>query len=217
MSEITYAFEDVQIPVLVDEPGGATETLLVLAPSAGGNRRSPILQKVAARMVADGARVARFDFPYRVRGKSMPDRMPVLMRCYTGVIERLREEFKPKTVLIGGHSMGGRTASMIVAEGASVEGLLLLGYPLHPAGQPEKLRDAHLPDIHVPTLCINGDRDDLCTKDLMEAAMPRLDKAFQMRWLTNVDHSLKPVTKARSAAEVDDEYLRMISDWRETL
>ena len=90
-------------------------------------------------------------------------------------------------MIIGGRSMGGRVASMLAAEGFSCDGLLLLAYPLHPAGQPERLRDAHLPSIKVPVLCINGTRDSLCQKDRMTRAIDGL--GWQMQWLEGKDHS----------------------------
>ena len=84
--------------------------------------------------------------------------------------------------------MGGRAASMLAADGFACAGLLLFAYPLHPAGQPEKLRIAHLPDIRVPVLCFNGTRDALCRRDLMERHVPA---AWNMQWLEGADHSLK--------------------------
>ena len=90
-------------------------------------------------------------------------------------------------MIIGGRSMGGRVASMLAAEGLACDGLLLLAYPLHPAGQPEKLRDQHLPSIKVPVLCINGTRDSLCQQDKMTRAIDGL--GWQMQWLEGKDHS----------------------------
>jgi predicted alpha/beta-hydrolase family hydrolase len=117
--------------------------------------------------------------------------MPKLQACITAVVARAREELDSKKLIIGGRSMGGRAASMLAAEGFKCDGLLLLAYPLHPAGQPEKLRDAHLPQIKVPVLCVNGTRDALCRRDLMDRAIANL--AWQMHWLEGKDHSF-PVT-----------------------
>jgi len=85
--------------------------------------------------------------------------------------------------------MGGRAASMLAADGYDADGLLLLAYPLHPEGQPEKLRDAHLPRITMPVLCINGTRDGLCTPALMERALTTVTAPWQMHWLEGADHS----------------------------
>jgi len=104
------------------------------------------------------------------------------------VIEKARQHTASgKKLIIGGRSMGGRVASMLAAEGFACNGLLLLAYPLHPAGNLEKLRDAHLPNIKVPVLCINGTRDPLCQKELMTKAIDGL--GWQMQWLEGKDDS----------------------------
>src|SRR6202007_875090 len=100
-----------------------------------------------------------------------PDPMPRLIETTRAVIAHARAELAPSRLIIGGRSMGGRAASMLAAEGFDAAGLLLLAYPLHPAGQPEKLRDAHLRKIRMPVLCFSGTRDPLCTRELMERAL----------------------------------------------
>ena len=143
-----------------------------------------------------GFGVVRFNFLYREQGSRAPDRMPRLQACLSAVIARARAELGNAKLIIGGRSMGGRVASMLAAEGFGCDGLLLLAYPLHPAGQREKLRAAHLPQIKAPVLCINGTRDALCDRILMERAIGNL--SWQMHWLEGKDHSF-PVT-----AEVGD-------------
>ena len=128
-----------------------------------------------------GLEVVRFNFPYRERGSKRPDPMPVLKGSIAQVVAG-------RNAIIGGRSMGGRAASMLAADGFPCRGLLLFAYPLHPAGQPEKLRVAHLPAIKVPVLCFNGTRDALCQRDLMEQHVP---PAWNMQWLEGGDHSLK--------------------------
>ena len=78
---------------------------------------------------------------------------------------------------------------MMAADGYAADGLLLLAYPLHPAGQPEKLRDAHLPKIRMPVLAFSGTRDPLCTRDLMEVALKTVTAPWDMRWIEGADHS----------------------------
>ena len=126
-----------------------------------------------------GLEVVRFNFPYREKGSQRPDPMPVLKDS----IAKLGAN-----AIIGGRSMGGRAASMLAADGFPCKALLLFAYPLHPAGQPEKLRVAHLGDIKVPVLCFNGTRDALCRRDLMEQHVP---PSWNMQWLEGADHSLK--------------------------
>jgi pimeloyl-ACP methyl ester carboxylesterase len=110
------------------------------------------IQSVAAALRARGLGVVRFNFLYREKGAGPPDSMPRLKQCLESVVAFVRKEIGPRRLLIGGRSMGGRAASMLASEGFGCDGLLLLAYPLHPAGKPEKLRDAHLPNIRVPVL-----------------------------------------------------------------
>lgn len=131
--------------------------------------------------------VVRFNFPYREKGSARPDPMPVLKQT---ILEIAKRERGSKKLLIGGRSMGGRAASMLAADGFDCDGLLLFAYPLHPAGQPEKLRDAHLSKIRVPVLCFNGTRDALCTRELMERAVAGLPN-WRMHWLEGAGHSFR--------------------------
>jgi hypothetical protein len=141
----------------------------------------------ASTLEARGIEVVRFNFPYRERGSKLPDRMPELKAAFAAVVEPLRGDRK---LILGGRSMGGRVATMLAADGFACDGLLLFAYPLHPAGKPEKLRDAHLPAIRVPVLCFNGTRDTLCTRELMDKALEKVTTRWEMNWLEGADHSL---------------------------
>ena len=154
--------------------------IFVCAHGAGGHKDDRGMLALAEALGGVGLEVVRFDFPYRERGSKRPDPMPVLKASIA--------KLSSPTSIIGGRSMGGRAASMLAADGFPCRGLLLFAYPLHPAGQPEKLRAAHLADIRVPVLCFNGTRDPLCRKDLMEKHVPA---AWDMQWLEGADHSLK--------------------------
>jgi predicted alpha/beta-hydrolase family hydrolase len=160
-----------------------SRVVFVFAHGAGGNRddRSMLAARDALR--ARGISTVRFNFLYKERGSGRPDAMPLLQETVSAVVARTREELRPELLIIGGRSMGGRAASMLAADGFACDGLLLLAYPLHPAGQPEKLRDAHLPSIHQPVLCFNGTRDELCRPDLMEAVLQRVGSNWRMHWL----------------------------------
>src|SRR5258708_26985567 len=100
--------------------------------------------------------------------------MPRLKECIAAVAAHARREIAPQTLILGGRSMGGRTASMLAADGFSCDGLLLPAYPLHPAGKPDELRDAPPAEIEGPVPCLNRTRDALCRRDLMEAVVDRL-------------------------------------------
>ncbi|HYL88254.1 MAG TPA: alpha/beta family hydrolase [Burkholderiales bacterium] len=162
--------------------------LFICGHSAGGHKDDGAMLATAAALEARGIEVVRFNFPYRERGSRMPDRMPELKAAFAAVAEPLRGRGK---LILGGRSMGGRVATMLAADGFACDGLLLFAYPLHPAGKPEKLRDAHLPAIRVPVLCFNGTRDKLCTRELMEKALTPVKAPWTMHWLEGADHSLK--------------------------
>src|SRR5712671_684120 len=161
-----------------------------------------------------GLHVVRFNFLYKEKGSRRPDPMPRLKECIAAVTAHARRETAPQTLILGGRSMGGRAASMLAADGFACDGLLLLAYPLHPAGRPEELRDAHLAQIKVPVLCLNGTRDALCRRDLMEPVVGRLTDRWTMRWLEGADHSFR-VLKAsgRSDGEVLSEIAETCGTW----
>jgi uncharacterized protein len=188
--------------------------LLILAHGAGTDMKGKTILALKDEFVRRGISVARFNFLYKQQGKSIPDKMPKLMASYRAVAELLRREVKPSSLVCGGHSMGGRTASMLAAEGYPMDGLLLLAYPLHPAGKPEKLRDEHLPSISVPTLCINGTQDELCIRELMDGVLPRLQPTWEMHWLEHADHSYKvPRSSGRTNAEVLTGIGELVASW----
>jgi predicted alpha/beta-hydrolase family hydrolase len=178
--------------------------VFVCAHGAGGHKDDRGMVAAAQALGAAGFHVVRFNFPYREKGSKRPDPMPVLKDSIAAMVARVREELRPKKVIIGGRSMGGRAASMLAADGFECDGLLLLAYPLHPAGQPEKLRDAHLSQIRVPVLCFNGTRDELCRRDLMERTLQKL--SWQMHWLEGATHSFR-VKDLKEVTEVSRTWL----------
>lgn len=174
-----------EAPVLADDDGPGV--VAILAHGAGSHMEQKTLEWLADIVREAGARVVRFNFLYRAEGRGMPDRMPVLKETYAAVIASVLERLTPGRLVIGGHSMGGRVATMLEADSRHADGLLLFGYPLHPAGEPSKLRDAHLPSIQTPALQFSGTEDALCTRELMEAAA--LPPSWTIHWLDGADHS----------------------------
>ena len=168
---------------------GAELPVFVCAHGAGGSKSDRGMLATASAFRDHGIGVVRFDFLYKAKGSGRPDPMPLLMETTAAVVARVRDELSPKQLVIGGRSMGGRAASMLAADGYSADGLLLLAYPLHPAGQPAKLRDAHLPRIRMPVLAFSGTRDALCTRDLMERALETVTAPWDMQWIDGADHS----------------------------
>ena len=201
-------------PALASAGGG----LFVFAHGAGGHMGDRGVLGVTEALRRRGFDVVRFNFFYKEKGSSRPDPMPRLKECVAAVTAHARRELAPQTLLLGGRSMGGRAASMLAADGFPCDGLLLLAYPLHPAGKPEELRDAHLARIKVPVLCLNGTRDALCRRDLMEGVVGRLTGRWTMHWLEGADHGFH-VLKAsgRSDGEVLNEIAETSIAWASDL
>ena len=176
--------------------------VFVFAHGAGGHMTDRGMEALTSQLRARGIAVVRFNFPYRERGGKRPDPMPVLQDCIAAVVASARERTDAKRWIIGGRSMGGRAATMLAADGFACDALLLLAYPLHPAGEPTKLRDAHLARITVPVLCLNGTRDALCRRDSMDAVVAKLAGNFRMHWLEGADHSFH-VLKASGRTDAD--------------
>ncbi len=197
-----------EVPVLADDHAGEPgKPVVILAHGAGSHMEQKTVVWLAGLLRDAGVSVVRFNFLYRAQARAMPDRMPVAVETYRAVIASVRERLKPARLIIGGHSYGGRVASMVEAEGKSVDGLVLFGYPLHPPGQPEKLRDAHLDSIKTPTLQLNGTADELCTREIMDRVVAGLDpKVWRLVWIEGADHSYavkKASGRSRKDAEAD--------------
>src|SRR5205809_571200 len=181
-------------------------SLTLACPAAGTRRKPQRTSNCRGGPRPPGFDLVRFNFLYRENGSGRPDGMPRLKRCLEAVVARTRKELGPRRLIIGGRSMGGRAASMLAADGMACDALLLLAYPLHPAGRPEQLRDAHLPQIKVPVLCFNGTRDALCRRDLMESALASVSAPWEMHWLEGADHSFHVLkSSGRTDADVLDE------------
>jgi uncharacterized protein len=183
--------------LLVDAParksGPLSGILLVLWHGAGGDVTERSLLAVSGAATAAGALVVRARFPYRVAGKRAPDRMPVLLASARESIETARglPGAVGRKLALGGRSMGGRVASLLVADGFDAAALVFLSYPLHPAGKPEQLRDAHLDSIQSPMLFVQGDRDTLCDLDLLRPVLRRLGKRAELVVFPGADHGMR--------------------------
>ncbi len=187
---------------------GEDVALFVFAHGAGGNMSDRGVLATANALRAEGIGVVRFNFLYSEKKSGRPDPMPKAMEAMVAVVDRVRREFAPKKLVIGGRSYGGRAASMLAAEGFTADGLLLLAYPLHPAGRPEKLRDAHLAQITMPVIAFSGTRDPLCTPALMKEALKTVKAPWDMRWIEGADHSFHVL---KSSGTTDAQVMRDIA------
>ncbi len=203
---------------LVYAAGGHAAAALILGHGAGAGQHSPFMVDFARELATLGLDVVTFNFLYTERKRKLPDRAPVLEACYRAVIDAVRAELESarRALFIGGKSMGGRIATQVAAaDGAlPVAGLVLLGYPLHPPGHPEKLRDAHLADVRRPMLFIQGTRDTFGTPEELAPIVDRLSPRPAVKAIAGGDHSFKLSRKdpARQR-DIYDGIQRMIADW----
>ncbi|MEO5897826.1 MAG: alpha/beta fold hydrolase [Vicinamibacterales bacterium] len=191
---------------------------LVLAHGAGAGQKSAWMVNAAQALADRGITTATFDFPYITAGRKVPDRAPVLEAHWREVVDDAREKFADLPLLIGGKSMGGRIATQIAAreEVAGVSGVVLLGYPLHPPGQPDKRRDAHLRDVRVPMLFVQGSNDTFGNEAEMTSLMPFLQKAT-LHVIGSGDHSFKVKGGAKAVAKAFEEAFETVTDWVKSL
>lgn len=143
----------------------------------------------ATELAGLGYRVARFNFLYMEAGRKAPDKQPLLVETFRAVVDHLQGD--ATHVIVGGKSMGGRIASHAVAEGMAADGLVFLGYPLHPPGRPERIRDADLHDIKSPMLFVEGTRDPFCPLETLEKVRGSLPSKTEVHVVDDGDHSLK--------------------------
>ncbi len=184
--------------------------VVVLAHGAGADMRHAFLEFFAAALAERGLAVVRFQFPYMERaagGTRPPDPQDVLLDTYQEVLlaSSQRTGSPPGPLFIGGKSLGGRMATILAAEGrVRPSGLVLLGYPLHPAGKPSAERAAHLPRCRAPLLFVQGDRDPLCDLALLRESRRALRIAGSLHVVPGGDHSfaLPARDRARQSQEM---------------
>jgi predicted alpha/beta-hydrolase family hydrolase len=210
------AVDGAETSALYEPAEGNQRAVLVAAHGAGGSMMDRGMASVTATLRRRGLGIVRFNFLYKERKSGRPDPMPTLMKTFASVVDRVRAELGSDVgrLVIGGRSMGGRAGSMLAADGFAADGLLLLAYPLHPAGKPDQLRDAHLPRITMPVLCFNGTRDALCTPDIMRRVLTTVHAPWEMHWLEGADHSFHVLkSSGRTDAEVLDEVGDVSDRW----
>ena len=211
------------VSALVYPPGaaGGPAATLILAHGAGAPQTHPFMTGFAQGLARRGIEVVTFNFPYMERGRRGPDPAPRLEGCYRAVIGVVvgRPAAADRRLLVGGKSMGGRIASQAVAGDAeaglspTVDGLVLLGYPLHPPGRPDKLRAAHLPSISAPMLFVQGSRDAFGTPDELRPVLAGCARA-ELHVVDGGDHSFRMRGKAAPSPEtVHAEIQDAIRNW----
>lgn len=164
---------------------------LVIAHGAGAGMDHPFLAGFCRAMAGEGIAAARFDFQYMNAGRRSPDPEASLRAAWNEAFDGVREMAGRLPVLAGGKSLGGRIASMCVADGMGAAGLVFLGYPLHPPGKPDRLRADHLQRIEVPMLFLQGTRDPFAKPELLENVVGGLGDRATLERVEGGDHSFR--------------------------
>jgi hypothetical protein len=188
--------------------------LLVLAHGAGAGQLHTFMVSAATGLSARGIDVVTFDFSYMHAKRGAPDKAPVLEACFQAAIDasRGRPALRGRRLFIGGKSMGGRMATHLGARTVpDLKGIVVFGYPLHPPGQPDKLRVAHLPAIAVPVLIVQGERDPFGSPAELEPHLKTMAASVTLHAIAGADHSLA-VRGARAKA-VFEETLDTVAGW----
>lgn len=211
-------------------------TTVLLGHGAGANQSSPFMRLFASGLAERGMDAMTFDFLYMEQGRRAPDPNAKLEHCYRAVMSAAQshKKLKGNQLVIGGKSMGGRIASQVAAQvnddaladgrapapvlsdagRAVVSGLVFLGYPLHPPGKPDQLRDKHLRNIHAPMLFVQGSRDAFGSADEIVSVIKRLKLPATPYIIEGGDHSLKaPKSSGLTQSQIYEAVMDEICRW----
>jgi predicted alpha/beta-hydrolase family hydrolase len=198
----------------------ASRACYVFAHGAGAGMNHPSMTSVARGLADFGIATLRFQFPYMERGSKRPDPPPLCHATIRAAVESAASRFPGTPLIAGGRSFGGRMTSQAQALQPlpGVRGLVFLGFPLHPAGKPDTTRADHLADVELPMLFVQGTRDELATRSLLEPIVKTLRPRATVHWLEDADHSFRvPARTGRKAPEVLAEALHAVSAWVDRL
>ncbi len=192
---------------------------LVVAHGAGAGMDHPFLTGFCRSMADEGIATARFNFHYANAGRRSPDAEPSLRAAWQEAFEGVRAMAAGVPVLAGGKSLGGRIASMCVADGMPAAGLVFLGYPLHPPGKPERIRDEHLYRIAVPMLFLHGTADAFARPDRLGPVLAKIGPLAEDVPIEGGDHSFNvrgrtadPRTVAAGLASFVAPFVRRVAE-----
>lgn len=177
----------------VHRPAGEPVAGLALTHGAGGDCEAPVLRRVAQAFRDAGVLVVRFDLPFRVRRASGPPQPSRAAEDRAGIVAAaaLTHRWAPVPLILAGHSYGGRQTTMATAEDPRLaDGLMLLSYPLHPPGKPDRLRTEHLPDLRTPSVFVHGTGDPFGTPDEMRQALALIPAATRLVTVEGARHDL---------------------------
>jgi len=189
-----------------------SRTAVILAHGAGQGMDSPFMNYFHAELARRGFLSVKFNFEYMDAKRRVPDPQPKLQARYRSIVEEVIKAHSPSRLIIGGKSMGGRVASYIAEDAPGVNGLVFLGYPLHPPGKQDQLRDQHLYALKVPMLFVSGTKDAFAERDLLEKVVARVGANATLVWVEGGDHSLKRGRKSLGfAVETIERWIHALS------
>jgi predicted alpha/beta-hydrolase family hydrolase len=194
------------------------DAMLILAHGANNNMDQPLIAGLHERLARQGVVTVRFNFPYAEAGRKHPDADKTLEGVFRLVIEYLAEleELKGLEMFLGGKSMGARLAAQLVAQDVGASGLIFLGYPLHPPGRPEQLRDQPLYRLPCPALFLEGARDPFCHLNRLGEVLGRMPVRTDLHVLPGLGHSFETPGR-KMPPEVLEETTRVILGWLDSL
>ena len=207
--------DDQRVSGLLQVPDAA-RGCYVVAHGAGAGMTHPFMASIANELAARGVATLRYQFPYMERGSKRPDTPKAAHAAVRAAVAEAARRLPEMPLFAGGKSFGGRMTSQAQAATPmpGVAGLIFLGFPLHPPGQPSDARGAHLSDVAIPMLFLQGSRDEFATLALLEPLASALGTRATLRLFDDADHSFRvPARTGRKDSEIRTELADAIADW----
>jgi predicted alpha/beta-hydrolase family hydrolase len=211
--------EGLRVSARLERPAGA-RACYVLAHGAGAGMEHPFMRAVAAGLATRAIATLRYQFPYMERRSRRPDPPALCHATVRAAVAECVRRMPALPLIAGGRSFGGRMTSQAQAQQplAGVRGLAFLGFPLHPAGQPADHRAEHLARVEIPLLFLQGTRDTLAERPLLDALLARLGRRASVCWLEDADHAFHVrMRSGRTDAQVMTTALEALCAWLERL
>jgi len=200
------------VSALAEIPSSAT-ALFVYGHGAGAPMGHPFMEATSVALAERGVATLRFNFPYAEAGRRSPDRAPVLIDAIRAALAKAAD-LSELPLFAGGKSMGGRLSSHARCEELGVRGLIFVGFPLHQAGRPSEARAAHLTDVPLPMLFLQGTRDKLAEIERMKRLCERLGSRATLHIVEGADHGFHVLKRSgRTDAEVHSELAGVVQAW----
>lgn len=204
-----------EVSALLRRPPDAA-ALYVFAHGAGAGMRHKFMEAAAERLAARGVATFRYNFPYMEAGRGGPNPAPLLLATVRSAVAAAASLAPDLPLLAGGKSMGGRMTSTAAAAEPlpGVRGIAFFGFPLHAPGKDSAERGAHLADVGLPMLFLQGTRDKLANLDLLRPLLDGVRPAPKLHILDDADHGFHvPKRSGRSDADVLDEMCDVLEGW----